>query len=148
MCSAKNYSAAEWRAEDVALKQGSDPQPCPWCKRRGFYAPRLADGDRKYRVCKFCGTSQDVGKDPCKLIRYECQHPDGSEVADWKRRGEPWVCPITGCGREYGPEESVSWPNDDLGHWWGTAPESGTQADYEAFWRRSGVDPPPHFGIP
>ena len=138
------YSETDWRREDEALKQGGDPPPCHQCRRRGFYAPRWADGNRMYRACKFCGLWQDIDKEPHEIIRYECRGSD-HRVADWKEPHESWVCPQ--CGEEFGPSESVLWPEADPSHPWQLAPEAGTQDDFKRFWTAQGSEPPP-FGIP
>jgi hypothetical protein len=141
-----SYTEAEWRAEHAELKKGGDPSPCPWCDRHGFYAPRWAEGNRKYRMCKFCGVSQDVGEQPRKLIRYECRHTNGSVRAGWKPQDELWKCQT--CDAVLSPDQSVAWPIDDPKHPWRAAPEKGTQAEYQAFWGQLGADRRPRFGIP
>jgi hypothetical protein len=53
------YTDADWSAEYLALFAKSlAPPPCPSCGRTGFYGPRRADDDRRYRLCKFCGFYQ------------------------------------------------------------------------------------------
>ncbi len=62
------YTESDWRKEtEVALLYQHCPSmygicrlKCPWCRLRGFYGPRKADG-RHYRACKMCMLFQDVG---------------------------------------------------------------------------------------
>ena len=133
------YTIEQWTEEDAHLKSGGDPQPCPRCARRGFYAPRWAEGDRHYRACKFCGLWQDVGRPEHEIIRYECC------VADWKEPNESWACPV--CGTTFTPDEAVSWPRANPAHPWNEAPMAGTQEQYSAYWLSRGVTPP-LFGVP
>jgi hypothetical protein len=137
------YEDADWLSEDLALKSGGDPQPCPRCHRRGFYAPRFAKPNRRYRACKFCGFWQDVGMPPHPVIRYECT-TGNHHVADWKGPDEPWTCPD--CGRRFQPDAAVAWPSEDPYHPWRQWPQEGTQANFLAFLRARGYDSPP-FGI-
>jgi len=134
-CRTLIYSLAEWRVENAALEGGDNPQPCPCCRRTGFYAPRQADGPRFYRACKYCGFWQDVDKTPHEIIRYECR--DSHWVADWKEPHEAWTCPE--CKTIFHPDEAVLWPSENPTHWWGEAPVSGTQEDYRRFWAAKGM---------
>ena len=139
------YIKAAWEYEQEELRSGGDPPPCPRCGRRGFYAPRFAEPDRRYRACKFCGLWQNVGKPPHEIIRYEChQHPDGSEVADWKEPHESWDCPS--CGRHFTPEESVPWPSERPDHNWREWPLRGSQEEYSRFLKERDL-PHKEFGI-
>lgn len=133
----------DWDTEDLALKLGGNPQPCPACSRRGFYAPRLAPPARKYFACKFCGYWQDVGCEPHTIIRYECRQKDHC-AADWKDPREAWACPI--CGREYSPEEAVPWPVDLPDHPWQGFPINGSQEVFRQHLLSLGKRPRP-FGI-
>jgi hypothetical protein len=139
-----DYTLEQWTRENDHLKAGGAPEPCPRCKRRGFYAPRGADGDRHYRACKFCGLWQDVGRPEHTIIRYEC-FGTGHCVADWKEPHESWACPI--CGAAFTPSTAVSWPEAVPNHYWNEAPVAGSQDQYKAFWASKGMVPPP-FGIP
>jgi len=143
-CLDLRYTFSDWRREDSALKGGGDPQPCPCCRRRGFYAPRADDEARRYRACKFCGFWQDVEKEPHEIIRYECRDAD-HWMADWKEPHEAWQCPR--CGEQSNPADAVPWPADDTSHWWHQAPTDGTQSEYRSFWKAKGVEVGP-FGIP
>lgn len=140
----EDFADVDWLAEDAALKAGAEPPECPQCLRRGFYAPRFAAPNRRYRACKFCGFWQDVGKPPQKIVRFECHHPDGTAVADWKEPTESWTCPK--CRRAFSPGEAVPWPADNPSHSWNNTPQRGSQADYVAYWETQGVKPPT-FGI-
>ena len=138
-------TATQWEAEDRALKRGADPQPCPRCARRGFYAPRFAPPWRRYRACKFCGFWQEMGRPPHKIIRYECVRPD-HRYADWKEPQEWWTCPA--CQSRYSPAQSVPWPVHNRAHPWHEAPRRGTQRTYIDYWLAKGVKQAPVFGIP
>jgi hypothetical protein len=137
------YTFEDWQNELHALRDGGDPAPCPRCGRRGFYEPKWAEPNRYYRACKFCGFWQNVGEDPMNVIRYECRAPDHWS-ADWKVATEAWSCM---CGRTFTPDQRVSWPVNDKGHWWNEAPAYGTQADFRKFWSERGLEPGP-YGIP
>ena len=134
-CLALAYTPTDWQRENDALEEGGDPQPCPCCDRRGFYEPREADYDRRYRACKFCGFWQDVGKQPHEIIRYECRRSD-HYAADWKEPQESWACPKCSC--EFNPPDAVAWPADDSSHHWHQAPRKGTQQQYRDFWEAKG----------
>ncbi len=142
-CLELTFSLNEWETEDRALKHGADPQPCPCCQRRGFYAPREADDGRRYRCCKFCGFWQDLEKHPHEIIRYECR-ASTHRASDWKEPHESWSCPE--CQTVFEPANSVAWPVDDTSHPWRNAPLTGTQEDYCSYWRAEGSSVPP-FGI-
>jgi len=143
-CRALSYARPDWQREQEYLKRNGDPQPCPCCNCRGFYAPRADDSGRRYRACKFCGFWQNVGSPPHEIIRYECR---GSNhwVADWKGPHESWTCPR--CGEVYRPEQAAAWPADDVSHWWHEAPKKGAQQDYRDFWTTKCVTVS-RFGIP
>ena len=135
------YTKSDWDRENNALVQRGDPQPCPMCRRTGFYSPRYAE-DRlpspKYRACKFCGFWQNVQMAPHDIIRYECH------VADWKEPHEDWTCPK--CQKRYTPDYSVRWPADNRHHSWWRVPQRESQAFYLDYWRKLGHDSSP-FGI-
>lgn len=139
-----SYTLEDWQRELQTLQANGDPPPCPRCRRRGFYEPKWAPPDRRYRACKFCGFWHDVGKSPREIIRYECRSAD-HWAADWKAPTESWTCSV--CGRTYSPEQRVPWPVDDPTHWWNEAPASGTQEDFRRFWSERRIQSGP-FGIP
>ncbi len=142
-CLQLSYTLLDWQDELQALRANGDPPPCPCCSRRGFYEPKLAEPNRRYRACKFCGFWQDVDESPREVIRYECQGP-GHWVADWKVPTKKWTC---SCGKTYSLDQRVPWPADDPTHRWNQAPASGTQEDFRRFWSGRGMKVGP-FGIP
>jgi hypothetical protein len=130
------YTEADWAAEMAALYDAREgPPACPRCRRSGFYGPRRADKERRYRACKFCGLWQDVGKPPHLIIRYECH------VADWKEPHEPWNCPT--CGRHFGTSQAVGWPADNPEHpWWSVPQGMGHEEACDYFEKRFGLRQP------
>jgi hypothetical protein len=140
---ARVYRESEWKIEVRELERDLPPRPCPSCSRTGFYGPKEESG-RHFRMCKFCGFYQTVGKEPYYLR--PCVHPCGQvrEIAGapeitWLPAGATsFVC--SGCREEAQVSSStVSSPTQDTDHPWWRVPQDLTRQEYVRFWLASGA---------
>lgn len=153
------YSEADWQAENTALQQGVDPQPCPKCRCTGFYSTRCAEPlagktePRHYRACKFCGFWQDVDAAavPHRATAHGCAgwpKPAGASWVWWVAPTDTtYACPNKTCGQQVIVAQTlVPIPADDPQHPWWSVPQHCSQAYYLAFWSAEGLDTSP-FGV-
>jgi len=63
------YTRDDWDAESYSIfGEGGNPAACPECGRTGFYGPRFAEPERRFRACRFCGFWQDVDGPPTRYL--------------------------------------------------------------------------------
>ena len=135
------YTLADWEAESFAIfGEGGDPGACPDCGRTGFYGPRFADPDRRYRACRFCGFWQDVDGDAERYIptAHSCElWPEVSKSAYiwWVAPGtDAFDCPF--CQEPLIVDAStVPIPSDTPKHPWWHIPQGRPQSFYQRLWR-------------
>lgn len=142
-------SLQEW--EDAIFAQAAeqaDPEPCPNCKRTGFYGPRARDKGLKFRQCRFCGLWQGVGKSALQLIPVSHDCDDWPEVAGasyiW------WVpldlkhfeCPycdksvVVKSTNPFVKAAQVTAPAEDPDHPWNDVPQGASYLEYVRFWEQ------------
>ena len=141
------YTESDWENDCYSLfVERGDPRPCPVCGRTGFFGPRAADRGRKYRACRFCGFSQDVGEEPAQLraaVHWCEEWPEcaRAQYVWWVPADEQtFTCPYC---RRRAPVESrnafvravgVQKPSDDPAHPWHRVPQQCSYAYYLRFW--------------
>ncbi|NIN11525.1 MAG: hypothetical protein GTN62_08470 [Gemmatimonadales bacterium] len=134
------YTLTDWEEEAFAtFGEGQAPGPCPECGRTGFYGPRVADPERRYRQCRFCGFTQDVGQPPTQY------RPTAHSCGEWPQCARAsyiwWVPPGLGsyrcpfCGEDVKVSEAlVARPVDDPDHPWWRVPQRRKRFYYLRFW--------------
>ncbi len=135
------FSEGDWDAESFALfAEGANPRPCPHCERTGFYGPRFAEPDLKYRACRFCGLWQEVGGAPGRYV------PTSHDCEEWPVISKApylwWVAPET---RSYVCPfcellvavslAKVPVPSDTPDHPWWKIPQHRRQSFYQRLWQ-------------
>jgi hypothetical protein len=117
--------------------------PCVQCQREGFYGARLADGDRRYWLCKFCGYYREVGKQPVQLraTAHRCANQYrvlGELYVQWVQAHEdPLIC--QSCNHRVSvAEASITRPIDNKSHAWWQFPQGLSTDQAIEFWRRAG----------
>jgi len=138
------YTDADWNAEYLAIfAKRMPPPPCPGCGRTGFYGPRQADDDRRYRLCKFCGFYEEVGAEPaqCRATVHGCSSwptVAGASYIWWVQPEETrYSCPY--CGTMVGVVAvGANRPADDRSHPWWQVPQNLTFDQAAAFWLEHG----------
>lgn len=119
--------------------EGRDPDPCPVCLRTGFYGPRIADPDKRFRQCRFCGFTQHADG---PVVTYV---PTAHRCKDWPIVARApylwWMSPDATsyrCGycRETVQVEAVrvARPVDDENHPWQRVPQGKNRFYYSRFW--------------
>jgi len=98
--SAALYTEEDWDDAMYALvAERKPPQPCPSCKRTGFYGPRARDGGAQHHSCRFCGFYQEVNGPAMRLmpVSHDCEkwpQVAKSSYLWWVMPGEQWfTCP-------------------------------------------------------
>lgn len=143
----RSYSESDWEEESYTLfGERADPVPCPECGRTGFYGPRAADPDGKFRICRFCGFCQPVGDVPVQL------RPVVHGCAEWPECARApyvwWIppdatrftCPFCGRGAVVEPRNRflkgvvVDPPSADSSHPWHRVPQGRSYSYYLKFW--------------
>jgi hypothetical protein len=135
-----SYSNQDWDDECVYLfAEGRDPAPCPACGRTGFYGPRVAGKNRRYRECRFCGLYQAVGEPAQRALPTAHGCDTWPEIAKapyiwWLVPGtEGYECPFCGA-RATLAEDRVSNPAEDSEHPWHRVPQGRNRFYYARFW--------------
>ena len=143
----QQYTDADWEEDSYSLfVERSDPQPCPRCGRTGFFGPRAADPDVKFRACRFCGFYQEVGQKPVQFlpVAHSCEEWPECARAPYiwwvPPDQEQYTCPY--CGREsavrgrniFTPGVLTASPAEDVDHPWGKVPQNRPYAYYIRFW--------------
>lgn len=136
-----DYTRADWEAESFSIfAEGADPGACPQCGRTGFYGPRFADPDRRYRACRFCGFWQDVdgGAERYLPTAHACElWPEVSKAPYiwWIEPGtDAYDCPF--CQEPVLVDSStVPVPADTPQHPWWRIPQGRGQSFYQRLWR-------------
>ncbi|UCF41251.1 MAG: hypothetical protein JSW43_02655 [Gemmatimonadota bacterium] len=132
-----DWEAACWRA----FGEGRAPAPCPVCHRTGFYAPRFQEPERRFRQCRFCGFTQEVGQLPerYRATVHNCvPWPRCARAAYvwWvKPRVASYRCPFC-AERVMVSQALVPPPADDTKHPWQRVPQQKSRSYYEQFWAR------------
>ncbi len=134
------YTMDDWDNECFeAFGEGRDPQPCPDCKRTGFYGPRIDPTERRYRQCRFCGFTQMVGGSPIQHVSTVHGCTAWVEAAKapyiwWVAPDvESYLCPF--CGKRTSvAEATVLRPVDDAEHPWWRVPQGRSRYYYIRFW--------------
>lgn len=134
------YDVAAWDAENRALLEGGEPQPCPECGRTGFYGPRRASPKERYRACTFCGFRQPVGAAPVRdqAWSHGCDRwprVAGAPLVEWAPAdAETIPCPYCG-GRTDVKTHRVTAPAEDEEHPWHRVPQNLSSVEYLKYWR-------------
>ena len=134
------YTREAWDDECYAVfGEGRDPAPCPRCGHTGFYGPRIEEPERRFRQCRFCGFTQEVGK-PSESYR-----PSVHGCDDWPEAGRApyiwWVplgvasytCPFCR-GLVTVSKTLTTAPIDDSNHPWRKVPQHRDRLYYLRFW--------------
>lgn len=136
----QTYSFEAWEEElYLAYAEGADPHPCPECGRTGFYGPRFAEPDLRYRSCRFCGFWQSVEGAPALGL------PTVHGCETWPHVARApylwWVAPSTTsytcpyCRDEVNvADATVTIPGRDRRHPWWKVPQGRTAKYYRRFW--------------
>lgn len=134
------YSEEDWTEEREQILAQELADACPNCGRTGFYGPREAEGDRQYRMCKFCGFYQGVDEEPEQLRPCAHQCENQTEIL-----GAPeiqWVSPdettysCFHCDEEVDAEDStIVPPVENDAHPWTEVPQGLTYGQYYEFWQ-------------
>ena len=118
---------------------GVTPPKCPKCKLRGFYGPRFAEPDLKYRACKFCGFWQHVDRALAMYLPsvHGCKSwpaVAGAPYIWWVTPGQKtYQCPW--CEKRVRVKASlVVTPVDDPRHPWRRLKQNMPQRFYMKFW--------------
>ncbi len=125
------YTLEEWQADRLSFEAA-----CPRCGKilfYGAYPPEGIDahlelrpqpGDRKYRLCKFCGLYQEPGKTAvqAKPVAHMCKDQSyelGAAYIQWHPEGDTYTC--FWCHEEEIPVDSslVPSPCETPDHPWG-----------------------------
>lgn len=134
------FSARDWDAENEALLRGEPPRPCPRCGRSGFYGPRRASPEEKYRACTFCGLWQVAGGEEATATPWAhgCDpwpRVAGAPLVEWAPPGAVTAsCPTCGA-RVRVAKNRVTSPADDREHPWWRVPQEMSAVDSLVFWR-------------
>jgi hypothetical protein len=149
-CSTENaleYTEEQWEEDSYLLfVERSDPQPCPKCGQTGFYGPRAADPGVKFRCCRYCGFSQEVGEEPAQFLPVVHSCEEWPTIAKapyvwWVHPAmERFLCPF--CGRDsdvrgrnvFKPGVLGKSPLEVPDHPWGKVPQNRTYSYYLRFW--------------
>lgn len=134
------YTAADWNAECyIAFGEGRDPAPCPACDRTGFYGPRVAEPDERFRACRFCGFTQHVGRGAERYVAtvHGCEFwPECAKAPYlwWVRATRSsYTCPY--CAKKVAvASHRVTPPADDRHHPWWKVPQGRKRSYYLRFW--------------
>jgi hypothetical protein len=137
------YTNADWDKEYLAIFSSRTAPPlCPGCGRSGFYGPRQA-GDRRYRLCKFCGFYEAVDAEviQCRATVHGC--PSWPRVAGaayvwWVHPQETeYRCPYCGTMVEVATVRTKR-PAEDASHPWWQVPQNLSFEEATAFWFQHG----------
>jgi|SRR5436309_3216259 len=138
------YTPAHWDQEFLAIfARRTAPQPCPQCRRTGFFGPRKA-GDRTYRLCKFCGAYQATGGPmvQCLATVHNCQQwltVAGAPYIWWVQPHETQhPCPYCGASVQVAAAR-VKRPVEDPGHAWWRVPQNMSFDEAARFWVQQGA---------
>lgn len=138
------WSEAAWGEEMQQLSVGTlIPPSCPQCHRQGFFGPRLAEGPRRYWLCKFCGHYREPAtiNEQCRAAAHSCAAwPEvlGSPYIWWTRPNETtFTCPYCDLPVEI-ETATVATPFSTDNHPWRQVPEGLTFDQAAAFWARQG----------
>jgi DNA-directed RNA polymerase subunit RPC12/RpoP len=139
---AATYTKSDWEADFLSIfAKRAPPPPCPGCGRTGFFGPRRAQDDRRYRLCKFCGYYEPLDADPiqCRATAHGCaQWPTvaGAPYVWWVQPQETeYRCPYCGAPAEVA---TITRPVDNPSHPWSRMPQHATFEEAAAFWFRHG----------
>ncbi len=134
------YSRQDWDLETYEVfGEGRDPSPCPLCERIGFYGPRIEEPERRYRQCRFCGFTQDVGKLPeqYRPAVHDCEGWPQSARAPYIWWTAPDIstfrCPFCN-NRAVVSRSLVARPVDQREHPWWKVPQGRKRSYYVRFW--------------
>ncbi len=145
---AAEFGQAEWQELNKAFLGPEAPRPCPACKRTGCYGSYRA-GTVCYRMCKFCGFYQLVGKDSIYLVpnAHSCEHADACRILgelyiQWAKADEVTrKCYF--CKHKYSISSyTVPRPWATPEHGWWEIPQGMSRDDSIEFWRAQGKDAP------
>ena len=139
-----DYTAADWQAEMGALRTAHAPPPtCPHCRRTGFYGPRQDEGHRRFRMCKFCGFTQDLDQAPVFYVAtaHACHA--------WRRvAGAPYIWWVSPAAEVYAcaycsssvtvQSARIAKPSDDPSHPWWQVPQGLSYKESLAYWEAQG----------
>ncbi|MFQ6045791.1 MAG: hypothetical protein ACE5PT_05435 [Gemmatimonadales bacterium] len=136
----RRYTEGSWEEESFAIYgMGAPPPRCPQCRQRGFYGPRFAEPDLKYRACKFCGFWQYVEGEPRTYLPsvHGCEYwplVAGAPYIWWVAPDQKtYTCPW--CDKRVRVASSrVKSPADDPEHSWRKLRQSMPQRFYMKFW--------------
>jgi hypothetical protein len=139
---ALTFTRADWEAACwAAFGEGRAPAPCPVCHHTGFYAPRFEEPERRFRQCRFCGFTQEVGHMPerHRATAHDCAAWPQCARAPYvwwvKPRVASYRCPF--CGeRVMVSRVLVPPPADDPKHPWQRVPQRKVRSYYKQFWAR------------
>ena len=142
-----DYTVEGWEAEMAALYGARDaPAACPSCGRTGFYGPRQDEKKtRRYRLCKFCGFGQDVGKEPVSYLAtvHRCKqwlYIAGAPYIWWVPPGEDsYTCPYCH-GTVNVATGVVPTPYRDRSHPWWNVPQGLPHSEYRDYWYSLGFN--------
>ena len=137
------WSETAWQAQMDQLEAGTlVPPTCPDCRRQGFFGPRVAEGPRKYWLCKFCGHYREPARNPLRC------RPTAHTCVDWPRvLGSPYIwwtrpedaafaCPFCGVEVQVSTATTTS-PATDPRHPWWQVPQGLNFDQAAAFWARN-----------
>jgi hypothetical protein len=136
-----DYHRQEWDEESYALfAEGGDPGACPDCGRTGFYGPRFADPEERFRDCRFCGFFQMVDVPARRYVptAHDCETwPEVSQVPYiwWVSPDlDAFDCPF--CTEPILVDSAtVPSPIDTPKHPWWKIPQGRSQPFYQRLWR-------------
>lgn len=135
-----DYLQADWDSECFFnFGEGRDPTPCPTCSRTGFYGPRFAEPNSRYRACRFCGFSQNVDGPPqwYRPVVHACTPWPTCAKAPylwWIAPGQAsFECPYCHETAEVSAFV-VRAPADDHHHPWWKVPQHRRRSYYLRFW--------------
>ena len=128
------YPLEVWQAENFLLRNGVTAA-CPFCHKVGFYYPCYANGERRYRACKFCGMWQEVGGPAyrCVAVSHKCKTARNKRVYNWfvpwsdnvKNLNKKTKAPKCQCGRTWW---RIKWAIDNPHHaFWKYGSVQGTR---------------------
>jgi hypothetical protein len=141
---APSYLREDWLSDYARLDAQGDPEPCPLCRRTGFYGPRgnRTPGPDARRACKFCGFWQHVGQAAFLAVPtvHDCAKWPvilGALEAWWELPEKvTFDCPMPTCGAKAlrVAERRVEPPIENRRHPWWSVPQHRSYIEYRAFW--------------
>lgn len=139
------YAFEQWEEELFeAYALGVDPHPCPHCGHTGFFGPRFAEPDLRYRGCRFCGFWQEVADVPRQAtpVVHGCDawpHVARAPYLWWVPPSRTsFTCPFCDAVGDV-VSYALTPPHDDPNHPWWKVHQRRPARFYRRFWENWSV---------